>query len=157
VLCYGTPDPTHRWIRDIYERFVTPKWRIDPKVKEGYAPLLREQDDFYQRRMFGRIEDCWARPICSRPGAYIDVIHRKRDYESNQLRFVLRLDAAGDERVAAFFFFVPTAPVLLFFNGLPFFGFGANSQPARLLPFRLSLARYAHSTLTLADKFVRNT
>ncbi|KAL0478842.1 serine palmitoyltransferase [Acrasis kona] len=46
---------------------------VTPK---GYAPLLKSFDDFYQRRMYTRIKDCWERPICSRPAAWIDIMER---------------------------------------------------------------------------------
>lgn len=32
--------------------------------------------DFYTRRMYYRIHDCWNRPICSAPDAWIDVMER---------------------------------------------------------------------------------
>ncbi|KAK4536782.1 hypothetical protein CDCA_CDCA09G2807 [Cyanidium caldarium] len=41
------------------------------------APLLADFEDFYTRRMYRRIEDCWSRPICSKPGAHIDVVERR--------------------------------------------------------------------------------
>jgi serine palmitoyltransferase len=42
----------------------------------GYAPLVRDYDDFYQRRLYRRIRDCWNRPIDSRPGRIIGVMER---------------------------------------------------------------------------------
>lgn len=54
---------------------------------QGYAPLVSDFEDFYTRRLYRRIEDCWSRPICSAPGAYIDVIERRfrRPLEREQL------------------------------------------------------------------------
>ena len=40
------------------------------------AVLLKSWESFYTRRLFHRIQDCWARPISSAPGAYIDVMER---------------------------------------------------------------------------------
>lgn len=60
-------------IRDFYRRFFPEPEKMTP---EGYAPLLKSFEDFYQRRMYTRIQDCWNRPIASAPGAYIDVIKR---------------------------------------------------------------------------------
>lgn len=31
---------------------------------------------FFYRHMYGRIADAWGRPICSTPGAWIDVKER---------------------------------------------------------------------------------
>mmetsp|Transcript_1828 Transcript_1828/g.2605 ORF Transcript_1828/g.2605 Transcript_1828/m.2605 type:complete len:524 (-) Transcript_1828:166-1737(-) len=40
------------------------------------APIIFGKDNFYQRRLYHRIQDCWNRPISSKPGARIDVIKR---------------------------------------------------------------------------------
>jgi len=46
------------------------------KSREGYAVLLKSWESFYTRRLYHRIQDCWNRPICSSPGARIDVMER---------------------------------------------------------------------------------
>lgn len=38
------------------------------------APLCFDFDDFYTRRLYRRIADCWGRPIASPAGSWIDVI-----------------------------------------------------------------------------------
>lgn len=35
------------------------------------------QSAFYARRVYGRIHDCWNRPIASAPGAWVDVAERE--------------------------------------------------------------------------------
>mmetsp|Transcript_32986 Transcript_32986/g.68968 ORF Transcript_32986/g.68968 Transcript_32986/m.68968 type:complete len:517 (-) Transcript_32986:929-2479(-) len=54
---------------------------------EGYAPLMSDFQHFYTRRLYCRIQDCFNRPICSAPGAWIDVIERTKadDHTSMQL------------------------------------------------------------------------
>jgi serine palmitoyltransferase len=47
--------------------------------QEGHAPLLKAKEYFYTRYFFGRLRDCWDRPICSRPGAMFDLIGREFD------------------------------------------------------------------------------
>lgn len=47
--------------------------------QEGFAPLLKAKEYFYTRYFFGRLRDCWDRPICSRPGAVFDLIGREFD------------------------------------------------------------------------------
>ncbi|GAB4817159.1 hypothetical protein N2152v2_004205 [Parachlorella kessleri] len=42
----------------------------------GYAPIRQDYEDFYTRRMYYRIHDCFNRPICSAPDAWIDVMER---------------------------------------------------------------------------------
>lgn len=44
----------------------------------GYAPIVSDFEDFYTRRAYGRIHDCWNRPIISHPAAHIDIIERER-------------------------------------------------------------------------------
>ena len=39
---------------------------------------MADYEDFYNRRLYRRIEDCWNRPISSNPGAHIDVMKRSR-------------------------------------------------------------------------------
>jgi serine palmitoyltransferase len=56
-------------------------WRkIFPSARRpcppGYAPLVRDFDDVYTRRLYYRIRDCWNRPIDTRPGRHIGVMER---------------------------------------------------------------------------------
>ena len=51
---------------------------------QGYAPLVKGFEDFWIRRFYGRIADCYNRPITGKPGAEITVLDRKKvenDYE----------------------------------------------------------------------------
>ena len=41
-----------------------------------YAPLLKSWENFYTRRLYHRIQDCFNRPIASSPGASIQVLER---------------------------------------------------------------------------------
>lgn len=43
---------------------------------EWYAPLLKSWENFYTRRLYHRIQDCFNRPISSNPGATIHVLER---------------------------------------------------------------------------------
>lgn len=44
---------------------------------EGYAPMTRDFDEFYLRQFYGRIRDCFTRPIDSRPSRVIGVMERE--------------------------------------------------------------------------------
>mmetsp|Transcript_13762 Transcript_13762/g.22456 ORF Transcript_13762/g.22456 Transcript_13762/m.22456 type:complete len:498 (+) Transcript_13762:112-1605(+) len=58
-----------------------------PKT-EGAAPLLDPKGQaFYVRRLKHRIQDCWDRPIDSRPGAWINVMNRKIAENGTSLEF----------------------------------------------------------------------
>lgn len=43
---------------------------------QWYAPLLSSWENFYNRRLYHRIQDCFNRPIASNPGANIHVLER---------------------------------------------------------------------------------
>lgn len=47
-----------------------------PNDPMRYAPLLKSWENFYTRRLYHRIQDCFNRPIASRPGAYISILER---------------------------------------------------------------------------------
>lgn len=44
-----------------------------------YAPLLKSWENFYTRRIYYRVHDCFNRPIGSNPGATIDVLERESE------------------------------------------------------------------------------
>lgn len=46
------------------------------KPKSGYSVLLKSWENFYTRRLYHRLQDCWGRPVASAPAAYIDVMKR---------------------------------------------------------------------------------
>ncbi|KAK4719593.1 hypothetical protein R3W88_017931 [Solanum pinnatisectum] len=43
---------------------------------QGYAPICLGLEDFYIRRLYLRIQDCFRRSICSPPDAWFDVVER---------------------------------------------------------------------------------
>mmetsp|Transcript_19262 Transcript_19262/g.34826 ORF Transcript_19262/g.34826 Transcript_19262/m.34826 type:complete len:509 (-) Transcript_19262:541-2067(-) len=46
------------------------------KTREGYCPILSKAEDFYQRRFFKRVCDCYNHVIGSAPDAWVDVMER---------------------------------------------------------------------------------
>ncbi|KAL7551502.1 hypothetical protein ACHAWF_014696, partial [Thalassiosira exigua] len=66
-----------------------------------YAPLLKSWENFYTRRLYHRIQDCFNRPLASRPGARVAVIERV-SYDGNKTMSVLGpLGGLDDRRRAA--------------------------------------------------------
>ncbi|KAB1217515.1 Long chain base biosynthesis protein 2a [Morella rubra] len=49
-------------------------WRVNNL--QGYAPICLGLEDFYTRRLYLRIQDCFGRPISSAPDAWFDVVER---------------------------------------------------------------------------------
>ncbi|CAG0921823.1 unnamed protein product [Notodromas monacha] len=62
---------------------VSPKWvklpEIDPKEKEGYAPIRDHHTRLFQFTLFNRISDLFARPINTLPADTFRVIHRPQN------------------------------------------------------------------------------
>ncbi|XP_074575658.1 long chain base biosynthesis protein 2d-like [Curcuma longa] len=50
---------------------------------QGYAPICPAFEDFYTRRIYRRIQDCFGRPIASAPDAWVDVVERSSN-DSNK-------------------------------------------------------------------------
>ena len=48
----------------------------DPEMKD-FVPLYSSFESFYTRNVYNRLQDVFSRPICSVPGATIDIIERK--------------------------------------------------------------------------------
>ncbi len=65
-----------------------------------YAPLLKSWENFYTRRLYHRIQDCFNRPIASRPSAIISVLERV-SFDGNKTMSVLgTLSNLDDEKIA---------------------------------------------------------
>ncbi|VFQ66487.1 unnamed protein product [Cuscuta campestris] len=60
-------------LRDFFRKFID--W-YDSKSLQGYAPICLGLEDFYIRRLYLRIQDCFGRPISSPPDAWFDVVER---------------------------------------------------------------------------------
>ncbi|XP_078441138.1 long chain base biosynthesis protein 2d [Wolffia australiana] len=62
-------------MRDLFRKLVD--WfNSDSKNLQGYAPICLGLEDFYTRRLYLRIQDCFNRPISSSPDAWFDVVER---------------------------------------------------------------------------------
>jgi serine palmitoyltransferase len=71
-------------IRDVLSkafggRYLRNKTAYNSDNLDLYAPLLKSWENFYTRRLYHRIQDCFNRPIASNPGATIDVLERVSD------------------------------------------------------------------------------
>ncbi|KAL3932828.1 MAG: hypothetical protein SGBAC_010669 [Bacillariaceae sp.] len=57
-----------------------------------FAPLLKSWENFYTRRLYHRIQDCFNRPIASNPGASIQVLERVSDDGTKTLELLGTLE-----------------------------------------------------------------
>lgn len=71
-------------VRDLYDWLFCKRTQIK---KEGYGSLLNDWQDFYTRRLYNRIQDCFNRPINSAPGAWVSVM--QRDFRNGDSDMVL--------------------------------------------------------------------
>lgn len=62
-------------LRDLFRRFID-WYNSDSKNLQGYAPICLGLEDFYTRRLYLRIQDCFSRPISGPPDAWFDVVER---------------------------------------------------------------------------------
>ncbi|KAJ8647475.1 hypothetical protein MRB53_000498 [Persea americana] len=71
-------------IRDLFRKFLD--WSTSKNL-QGYAPICLGLEDFYTRRLYLRIQDCFGRPIAGPPDAWIDVVER---YSNDNNKTLLR-------------------------------------------------------------------
>ena len=67
--------------------------------------MISPKEYFYTRWMFGRIRDCWDRPICSTPGGQIELMERKIDcgrpwFMDDKAEYVLALNSTSNTHKA---------------------------------------------------------
>lgn len=80
-VCYAVLN-IFGWIRDFMRDtgIEKRKGNADPNPPD-FVPLFQSYESFYTRNVYIRIRDCFNRPICSVPGATIDLVERKsKDY-----------------------------------------------------------------------------
>jgi serine palmitoyltransferase len=62
-----------------------------------FAPLLKSWENFYTRRLYHRIQDCFNRPIASNPGASIQVLERVSDDGNKTMQLMGTLEDLNSE------------------------------------------------------------
>lgn len=68
-----------------------------------FAPLLKSWEDFFKRRIYHRIQDCFNRPVASNPGAHIAVVERVSSDGNKSMQFLGSLDSLDtDEQKQAY-------------------------------------------------------
>ena len=83
-------------IRDICSSlFGTGRYVKEKPLKR--APLLKSWENFYTRRLYHRIQDCFNRPIASQPGATINVLERISHDGNKTMQVLGKLDNLQSE------------------------------------------------------------
>uniref|UniRef100_A0A3B3SZX2 Serine palmitoyltransferase long chain base subunit 2 n=1 Tax=Paramormyrops kingsleyae TaxID=1676925 RepID=A0A3B3SZX2_9TELE len=71
------------YLRDFLREWKIEKCHIAREREEqrDFVPLYQDFENFYTRNLYMRIRDSWNRPICSVPGARMDLVERlSHDY-----------------------------------------------------------------------------
>lgn len=68
-----------------------------------YAPLLKSWENFYTRRLYHRIQDCFNRPIASNPGASIQVLERVSDDGNKTMNLLGTLDDLDNDKQRGYY------------------------------------------------------
>lgn len=71
------------------------------RPKKGYAPLLNDWENFYTRRLYHRIQDCWNRPISGPPLAGQTNVVKRVTTDGNCTLEVAGADGKGVESTAS--------------------------------------------------------
>ncbi|KAK7907111.1 hypothetical protein WMY93_015723 [Mugilogobius chulae] len=66
------------YLRDFLRHWNIEKCHVAREREEqrDFVPLYQDFENFYTRNLYMRIRDNWNRPICSVPGAKMDLVHR---------------------------------------------------------------------------------
>uniref|UniRef100_A0A8C2ZAQ0 serine C-palmitoyltransferase n=1 Tax=Cyclopterus lumpus TaxID=8103 RepID=A0A8C2ZAQ0_CYCLU len=66
------------YLRDFLRHWKIERCHIarEKEEQKDFVPLYQDFENFYTRNLYMRIRDNWNRPICSVPGAKVDVIER---------------------------------------------------------------------------------
>jgi len=67
-----------------------------------YAPLLKSFENFYTKRLYHRIQDCFNRPISSNPGANIQVLERISFDGNKTMELLGSLENLTDEEAKSY-------------------------------------------------------
>ena len=78
-ICYAVLN-IFGWFRDFLRRSGIEKRKgaVDNNPPD-FVPLYQSYESFYTRNVYYRIRDCFNRPICSVPGAELELVERKTD------------------------------------------------------------------------------
>lgn len=78
-ICYAVLN-LFGWFRDFLRKSGIEKRKgAADNNPSDFVPLYQSYESFYTRNVYYRIRDCFNRPICSVPGAELELVERKTD------------------------------------------------------------------------------
>ncbi|KAJ1825586.1 serine palmitoyltransferase component [Coemansia sp. RSA 2599] len=84
-------------LRDFFGKLVYPEMYVQLREQNGYAPMVSDFESLWTRRLYGRIRDCFNRPITGVAGGHVNLLERvshdfNRSFEfTGRVRNVLNL------------------------------------------------------------------
>lgn len=90
ILCGHIRDLTASIVG--HGRYLRGKTPYSSDNLQVFAPLLKSFENFFARRLYHRIQDCFSRPVASSPGASIEVLERVSDDGTKTLQLLGTLD-----------------------------------------------------------------
>ncbi|KAJ2849388.1 serine palmitoyltransferase component [Coemansia brasiliensis] len=84
-------------MRDFIGKLFHPEQYMQLRVQNGYAPMVSDFESLWTRRLYGRIRDCFNRPITEVAGGHVNLLERvsqdfNRTFEfTGRVRNVLNL------------------------------------------------------------------
>eukprot|EP00542_Grammatophora_oceanica_P005222 CAMPEP_0194066566 /NCGR_PEP_ID=MMETSP0009_2-20130614/86090_1 /TAXON_ID=210454 /ORGANISM="Grammatophora oceanica, Strain CCMP 410" /LENGTH=639 /DNA_ID=CAMNT_0038719531 /DNA_START=135 /DNA_END=2054 /DNA_ORIENTATION=- len=85
-----------RYVRKTQKSFTASSYPSDDT--SVFAPLLKSWENFYTRRLYHRIQDCFNRPIASNPGSRIKVLERVSADGNKTMELLGSLDNLENEQ-----------------------------------------------------------
>ncbi|KAJ1729665.1 serine palmitoyltransferase component [Coemansia sp. Benny D160-2] len=63
-------------LRDFFGKLVSPENYVQLREQNGYAPMVSDFESLWTRRLYGRIRDCFNRPITGVAGGHVTLLER---------------------------------------------------------------------------------
>ncbi|KAJ1961702.1 serine palmitoyltransferase component [Dipsacomyces acuminosporus] len=64
-------------LRDFFGKIFYPEQYVQLREQNGYAPMVTDFESLWSRRLYGRIRDCFNRPITGVAGSRVNLIDRQ--------------------------------------------------------------------------------
>lgn len=122
------------YLRDTYRVFFPRKSSGSSRHRPGYAPIVRDFDDYWNRRFYRRIRDCFGQPIDSRPSRVIGVMERVSTDGNATFQYTGRVVPAVNMGSYNYLGFAEDTPSITHdvFDSLDDFGLASCSAPQEL-------------------------
>ncbi|KAI8319224.1 PLP-dependent transferase [Martensiomyces pterosporus] len=81
-------------LRDFFGKIFYPEQYVQLREQNGYAPMVSDFESLWTRRLYGRIRDCFNRPITGVAGGHVNLLDRVSHDFNRTFEFTGRLTNA---------------------------------------------------------------